>query len=295
MAEPVPLDREWLSAHPLCAVDEETDKNERGRVLVVGGSRRSPGALRLTGEAAFRAGAGKVQLATLASLGAALGVAVPEAGFIDLPEGEEGELAGNARAQLGDAFEACDCAVLGPGMGDADAAGALLDAALAALDTRQSLVLDAAAIRAAPSRLEALSRSRAAIVLTPHAGEMAALLGKDDDDVRRDPRLALEAAIAACGHPMVIKGPVTFIGAPDSAILAFVGGGPGLATGGSGDVLAGIVAALLARGQDALSALAWAVWLHGEAGRRLGETQAPVGYLARELTPVIPALIRGFA
>jgi ADP-dependent NAD(P)H-hydrate dehydratase len=295
VAEPVPLDRDWLAAHPLVRIPDDTDKNARGHVLVVGGSRRSAGALRLTGEAALRAGAGKVQLATLECLGAALGVAVPEAGVFALPEGAEGQLAGDAGEQFERAIRPCDCMVLGPGMGDAEAAGGLLDTALAALAPEQSLVIDAAAIRASATRLVALAKARMPCVLTPHAGEMAGLIGEDKVAVRRDPRAALDRALAATGKVVVLKGPTTLIGASGQETLAFAGGGPGLATGGSGDVLAGIVAALLARGQDARSAAAWSVWLHGEAGRRLAEEQAPVGYLARELVPIIPLLIRAFA
>ena len=294
MAEPVPLDRSWLADHQLVPIADDTDKNGRGRVLVVGGSRRSAGALRLTGEAAFRAGAGKVQLATVECLGVALGVAVPEAGIIGLPEGDDGQLSALAAKDLEDVIAPCDCVVIGPGMGDTNAAGALLDAALAQLKPDQSLVIDAAAIRAAPSRLEPLSRTPARCVLTPHAGEMAGLLGQQNEQVRSDPQAALSRAVELTCQVVLIKGATTFIGTPNGETLAFAGGGPGLATGGSGDVLAGLIGALLSRGQDPIAAAAWGVWLHGEAGRRLAEEQAPVGYLARELLPMIPSLLRGF-
>jgi ADP-dependent NAD(P)H-hydrate dehydratase len=294
VAEPVPLDRSWLADHPLVPIAEDTDKNDRGRVLVVGGSRRSAGAMRLTGEAAFRAGAGKVQLATLESLGVALGVAVPEAGIIALPEGDDGQLSPRAADELEQVIAPCDCVVIGPGMGDAEAAGALLDAALAALKPEQSLVIDAAALRALPSRIEAISRTPARCVLTPHAGEMAGLLGQEEAEVRDDPQAALARAIEITRQVVLVKGATTFIGTPQGEMLAFAGGGPGLATGGSGDVLAGLIAAFLSRGQNPVSAAGWGVWLHGEAGRRLAEEQAPVGYLARELLPVIPSLVRGF-
>lgn len=295
MGEPIALDRDWLKAHPLVPIADDTNKNDRGRVLLVGGSRRSAGALRLAGEAAFRAGAGKVQLATLAPLAVALGVSVPEAGVFAWPEGDDGELSPAAADAFEEALAPCDCVVLGPGMGGSDAAGVLLDGALTAMKPAQSLVIDAAAIRASATRRENLASSAATCVITPHAGEMAALIELDEDRVRADPRAALDRAVAATGRVVALKGPTTLIGIPGADPLAFVGGGPGLATGGSGDVLAGIIGALLARGQDAASAAAWGVWLHGEAGRRLAEEQAPVGYLARELVPLIPSLIRGFA
>ena len=295
MAEPTPLDRLWLSDHPLVQVPEDVDKNSRGRVLVIGGSERSVGALMLTGEAAFRAGAGKVQLATPRQIAIPLGIAMPEAGIYPLPAGDDGELAPDAWQALEGALESADCVVIGPGMGNSEAAGGLLDRALDAMSKDQVLVLDAAAIHAAASRHAALAASAIPIVVTPHVGEMASLIDCSPEEVTNNPGQALDRTIAAIRATALIKGRTTLIGDQAGTRLRFVGGGPGLATGGSGDVLAGIVAALLSRGQDPLTAAAWATWLHGEAGRRLAERQAPIGYLARVLLPVIPALIRGFA
>lgn len=291
----VPLDRAWLASHPLIGVAHDTDKNRRGTVLVVGGSRLSAGALRLTGEAAFRAGAGKVQLATPECLAIPLGMAVPEAGIIALAEGEKGEPARSSAEQLGNAMERCDCLVLGPGMGDSEAAGTLLDAALATLKRGQALVIDAAAIRACSERHAALRKARVPCVITPHPGELAALLGADDAPSPDEQAAMLTSAVKATGQLVLAKGAITLLAAPGEPTLCFAGGGPGLATGGSGDVLAGIIGALLARGQPPVSAAAWGVWLHGEAGRRLAEQQGPLGFLARELPPLIPSLMRGFA
>lgn len=294
MVEPVALDRDWLREHPLRPVDPDASKNDRGHVVILGGSRRSPGGLRLAAEAAFRAGAGKVQIATLECLGAALGVAVPEAGIFALAEGKDGELASVVEPQVQEVIERCDCLLIGPGMASEDAAGAWLERALETMSSKQSLVLDAAAIRAAPAHHKALPHAQAKCVLTPHAGEMAALLGCAEDSVEDDPLLALDSALEITRQIVALKGPTTFIGGRGSDTLAFPGGGPGLATGGSGDVLAGIVAALLSRGLEPLAATAWGVWLHGEAGRRLAEVQGPVGYLARELPPLVPSMMRGF-
>lgn len=293
MVDAIPLDRAWLAAHPLVAIPDDTDKNARGHVLIVGGSLRAPGALRLTAEAAFRAGAGKVRIATLASLAVPLGIAVPEAGIIALPESGD-EIAADAVTVLAKAIGQCDTLVIGPGMLSDGVAGALLDGALEVLSENQVLLLDAAAIRAARERVGAIKRAGIRCVLTPHAGEMAGLLDEGEAAIRADPAAAVLRAIAATGQTALIKGPVSFVGGPDCDLLGFAGGGPGLATGGSGDVLAGLVAAFLARGQDPLSAAAWGVWLHGEAGRRLAERQGAIGFLARELIPPVPGLIAGF-
>jgi NAD(P)H-hydrate repair Nnr-like enzyme with NAD(P)H-hydrate dehydratase domain len=91
----------------------------------------------------------------------------------------------------------------------------------------------------------------------------------------------------------VLKGPNSLIAAPEGLTFSYAGGGVGLATGGSGDVLAGIVGGLCARGADPLVATLWSVWLHGEAGRRCAEQIGPIGYLARELLAHVPSLLRG--
>ena len=292
VADAVSLDRAWLADHPLAVIPVDTDKNERGRVLVVGGSRLSPGALRLTGEAALRAGAGKVRLATLESLAVALGLAVPEAGIMGLPEGEGGELSADAAGLLGKDFAQADCVILGPGMADPAAAAPLLAAALATMGPQQALVIDAAAIGAAGDRLDALRAARVRCILTPHIGEMAGLLGVSKDAVERDFGQALGRAIENTGKIVVLKSATTQIGCATGGMLRYGGGGPGLATGGSGDVLAGIVGGLIACGQDPFVAAAWGVWLHGEAGAHLAAERGPIGYLARELLPLIPSLRR---
>jgi NAD(P)H-hydrate repair Nnr-like enzyme with NAD(P)H-hydrate dehydratase domain len=121
---------------------------------------------------------------------------------------------------------------------------------------------------------------------------MAALLECDAEAVERDPAAAARRAADRYQAVVVMKGPVSFVASPDGQLFAFAGGGPGLATGGSGDVLAGIAAGIAARGASPLDAALWAVWLHGEAGRRCAEQIGPVGFLARELLAHVPALMR---
>lgn len=287
----IALDRAWLAANPLPPCDGATDKNARGRVLIGGGSEQVPGALRLTGEAALRAGAGKVQLATVERAALGLGLAMPEAAVFGLTANGAGELGGAAGRELAGLLERCDTLVLGPGTGaDADA-GPLLDAVLAAKHSAPTLLLDAAMLAVAAERDAAIAGRTGGTVLTPHPGEMAGLMAVDPERIARAPADIALAAATRFGAVVALKGPETHIATPEGTVLRYPGGGSGLATGGSGDVLAGAIGGLLARGADPLIATAWGVWLHGEAGRRLAARVGPIGFLGRELPQEIPGLM----
>ncbi|MET3713694.1 hydroxyethylthiazole kinase-like uncharacterized protein yjeF [Sphingomonas trueperi] len=286
-----PLDRAWLAANPLPPCETATDKNARGRVLIAGGSERVPGALRLTAEAALRAGAGKVQLATVERAALGLGLAMPEAAVFELPANREGELAAAAGSRLVELLGRCDTLILGPGTGKEADAGALLDAVLAAKEPPPTLLLDAATLGVAADRHQAIKAHVGRTVLTPHPGEMAALMLEDPDRIARSPADVVKAAAHQFGAVVALKGPDTHVATPEGVILRYPGGGPGLATGGSGDVLAGVIGGLLARGAAPFVAATWGVWLHGEAGRRLAARVGPIGFLSRELPGEIPKLM----
>jgi ADP-dependent NAD(P)H-hydrate dehydratase len=283
------LDAAWLAQHPLPPLDNDTDKNRRGRLLIAGGSEAVPGALLLSAEAGYRAGAGKVQLALPASTCCAVGVLMPEAAVFGLPVNAQGEL-GPEPDTLARLIDRCDALVLGPGTGRECDGAALLAAALTKAESGVALLLDAAVLAASPDFAEALRGWSGPLVLTPHPGEMAALMRCEAEDV--EPAMAIEAA-ERFGATVLLKGPSTWIASPGAAALEFPGGGPGLATGGSGDVLAGVIGGLLARGADARTAAAWGVWAHGEAGRKLARSVAPIGFLARELLGEVPGLLYG--
>lgn len=286
-----PLDTTWLAAHPLPAPAADTDKNSRGRVLVAGGSETVPGALRLTGEAALRAGAGKLQLATVERVALHLGMRVPEAAIFALSVNEAGELGDDAGETLRGYLERCDALVLGPGMGAKAPAAAILKAVIAEPRAGLSLVIDAAPIAAAADFAAQIRAHRGHVVLTPHPGEMTRLMRCDPARVKEDPAGLVQEAARHFHGVVLLKGPETWIACPGADLLRYPGGGPGLATGGSGDVLAGIIGGLLARGAAPRIAAAWGVWLHGEAGRRLAERVGPLGFLGRELIGEIPRLL----
>jgi ADP-dependent NAD(P)H-hydrate dehydratase len=278
-----------LADWPLPAVGQATDKDRRGRVLVLGGGAQVAGAAALTGVAALRVGAGKLQLGVSAQVATQLAIAVPEARVFPLPETTAGELAPEAAEVIGGALARTDAAVIGPGMLDEASAGELLLRLLE--EEGPPIVVDAAAMPVLGDAPH-LARQRAGrLILTPHAGEMARLCGCERGDIETDP-LAAARSLAASLHAVIaLKGATTFIVSPDGRAWRHDAGSPGLATSGSGDVLAGIIAGLLARGASPAQAAVWGVHVHGACGRRLAERIAPVGYLAREiLGEIAPAL-----
>ena len=292
MAEAIAIDSDWLSDHPLPLPPEDTDKNARGQVLVAGGCLAVPGGLLLTGEAALRAGAGKVRLATVRSLAVPLGVAFPEAGLIALPEDGEDEVGDVEAPQFLRPLAQCDCAIVGPAMKGKAAAARVLAAALDRPREGMTLVIDAAAIAGAGEARDRISNHRGRVIITPNPGEAASLLEIELDAVVRDPEGSARRVVDLTGAVVTVKGPNTVVATPDGDLLRYSGGGVGLATGGSGDVQTGILGGLLALGVAPCDAATWAVWIHGEAGRRLAEQVGPIGYLARELLPLIPRLMR---
>jgi hydroxyethylthiazole kinase-like uncharacterized protein yjeF len=290
VAELIPLDSNWLREHPLPSPSPHADKNERGRVFAVGGCSSVPGGLILTAEAALRAGAGKVQVATTKDTALALGVAMPEIAVFSTERDEDGDIA-SVPGNLLELIARSDAAILGPAMRGGAAAGAIVDQVLNE-DCDGELILDAAALMELIPRAKLLAARSRPAVLTPHIGEMAALLGCDADEVDQDRPAAVRRAAERYGAVVVLKGSTSLIADREGQVFAFAGGGVGLATGGSGDVMAGIAAGLAARGAAPLDAALWSVWLHGEAGRRCAEQIGPLGFLARELLAHVPGLMR---
>ncbi|OWK29584.1 NAD(P)H-hydrate dehydratase [Sphingomonas mucosissima] len=286
----IELDASWRSDHPIEAVEAGTDKDARGRLLVAGGSVNVPGAIALTGEAALRVGAGKIRMATVRSAALLLGVRFPEARVLALPEDADGEIADGSPELLLKALGGVDVAVIGPGITEQESAASLVRR-VATADAQIPIILDAAAVACLHGMEDALEPLRGRLIMTPHSGEMAALLGCDEEDVRRDqPRYAGDAA-RRFGAVIVLKDAQTVVASPDGGLVHYRGGGPGLGTGGSGDVLVGAIGGLVARGLPLSDAASWGVWLHGEAGRTLAAQTAPIGFLARELLPLLPGLL----
>lgn len=291
MTDIADIEPAWLTHHPLPVHDAGTDKNSRGRVLLVGGAEFVPGALRLTGEAALRAGAGKLQMATVSAAATALGVLVPEAAMIALPADAEGEIAPAATDRLLHLLDHCDTLVAGPGMGVTRRTAELVAGLLARPRDGLTVLLDAGAISCAGDLADVIRAHRGRVVMTPHHGEMAALLEREIEQVAADPVAAARQAATRFGATIVLKADRTVIASHDGGLLRYGSDCVGLATGGSGDVLAGIISGLLARGASPSVASGWGVWLHGEAGRECAQSLGPIGFLARDLVGHIPRLM----
>jgi len=290
MSEPRRLDADLLRDFPLPDHPSDADKEERGLALFIAGSRELAGAALLAGIGALRAGAGKLRIATSESIALSLGVAIPEARVIAFSEGEEGCIDPGAVEALVARCRGVDSLTIGPGMQHGEALSDLIGAVLAG-GGAYPIIFDAAALGVLPPLADQVRQWPGGAILLPHAGEMARLLDRDREAVAGDPLEAAREAARAFGAVAVIKGEWSHVVAPDGTAFRFHGGGIGLATSGSGDVLAGIVGGLAARGADPLVAALWGVWLHGEAGRRLGRTVGSLGFLAREILDQVPALL----
>jgi len=280
-----PLDRSALKSHPLPPV-VDGDKETKGRILILAGSRDVPGAALLAATAAMRAGAGKLRITTAESVAPQLGLAMPEAMVVGLPEDDEGGFAASALVAIKEHAQSADAIVGGPGMSNGEVCGRIANALL---KTQAALALDAALLHS----LQPLTPDeRASLpVLLPHAGELASLLDCGEEEIEREPIRCGVRAAELYRSVVLVKGVTSHVVTPDGEAWTYDGGAPGLGVSGSGDVLAGIVGGLLARGGEPLNALLWSVWLHGEAGAKLAKRIGPTGFLAREIADEIPALL----
>ena len=288
MSAPAPLDRSALDSFPLPPVDDG-DKHSRGRLLIVAGSRSLPGAALLCALSAMRAGAGKLKIATVASIAAHIGVAMPESRTIGLDEADDGGFGDGAVDSVAELGGDVDAVVAGPGMFESSACEAM---AGALLETGAALAFDAGMLRSLPPRADDVKAASQPPILLPHAGELAAMLGCEKAEVEADP---IGCGVRCCEryHAItLVKGATSHVVHPDGRVWTYSGGASGLGVSGSGDTLAGIVGGLLSRGADPLTALLWSVWLHGEAGASLAKKVGEVGFLAREIPDEIPSLLQ---
>jgi len=283
-SDPTVVTPELLREWPL--PDGGESKLSRGQVLVLGGSRRAPGAAMLSGRAALRVGAGRLTLALPTGVAVAVAVAVPEAGVVALDETGDGEILGSrdALARAADDLGAADAILVGPGLADAGQTASLLAALGGLLPARAVVMLDAFALGVLgkdPSLRDALPQQ---LVLTPNRIEAGYLLGRDAEAT------AADAAEIATRFRAVVSC-VGQLAAPDGRSWRLGTGTSGLGTSGSGDVLAGAVAGLCARGVDPVAAAVWGSHAHAVAGDRLAVSVGPLGYLASELLAELPRVL----
>uniref|UniRef100_A0A832MKK6 Bifunctional NAD(P)H-hydrate repair enzyme n=1 Tax=Eiseniibacteriota bacterium TaxID=2212470 RepID=A0A832MKK6_UNCEI len=273
--------------------DPRAHKGSVGRVVVVGGATGLSGAVALAARAATRAGAGYVQCCVPRGLNDVLEVKLTEEMTIPCAEGAARALAPAALASVRDALARADAMLLGSGLSRDPGAAAL---ARALLDARAvPTVLDADGLNAVDGAALAAATAGAPLVLTPHVGEMARLTGLSTAEVeagRID--LAIEWA-RRWGAVVVLKGAPTVTAAPDGFAAVNPTGNPGLATAGTGDVLAGAIAALLAQGLTPWDAARLGVYAHGLAGDAAAAAQGVHGMNAGDVLEELPRALRTLA
>lgn len=274
---PVQL-RDW----PLPSAGDS--KYSRGKVLVVGGAAGTPGAAQLAGLAALRVGAGHLTLAVAESVAVAMAVATPEAGVIGLRQTEQGSVLGGDLTVLEGNLGSADVVVIGPGLDDADETAELVSRAVPLLSDEAWLVLDAYALGVLPDLVDDVAPLAGRLILTPNSSEAGRLLGRDldvlEDDVQEVAR-TYRAVVSSQG----------LVADPDGGCWRMGVGQIGLATSGSGDVLAGAVAGILARGTEPAQAACWASHVHAAAGDRLAASVGRLGFLASELLAELPRVL----
>jgi ADP-dependent NAD(P)H-hydrate dehydratase len=262
------------------------DKNTRGSILVIGGSAETAGAVLLAAEAAMRAGAGKLQVATAASVARLAAAALPEALVRALPETDAGAIRADAADSVRDLVEAADAVLMGPGMTDTEQTREFVARLLPHRDG--PVALDALGLAAVTADDTCLHHLGGRAVLTPNPVELAHTLHVDEDRVDEDQAGATLDLAGRAKAVVGLGGVTSWVASPDGRLWRDDSGAAGLGVSGSGDVRAGITGGLLARGADPAQAAVWAAYLHGRCGERLSSSVGRLGFLARELPPEIP-------
>ena len=274
--------REW----PLPEPDES--KYARGQVVVVGGALRSPGAATLAGVAALRVGAGRLTLAVGESVAAQIAVATVESGVVPLDETPGQSVSGFSLPAASDDLRRADSVLLGPGLDDAGEAEVMLRELPRYLDDDTVVVLDAFGLGVVPAVPGVADALGGRLVLTPNKVEAGLLLERELGDLETDlVEIARRYNAVVCCYGV--------IAAPTGDLWIVGTGGPGLGTSGSGDVLAGAIAGLCARGATPEQGAVWASHVHVAVGDRLAETVAPLGYIASDMLAQLPRALAAVA
>jgi NAD(P)H-hydrate epimerase len=261
-------------------------KGDFGHVLVVGGSRGKTGAAAMAGMAALRAGAGLVTVASAGSAVPVIASHAPELMTEALAETASGSIGAGAGTRLAELMDGKDMIALGPGLGQDSETVALVERLVAA--AAKPMVLDADGLNA----LAGAEWTRKPLVLTPHPGEMGRLIGKSAAEVQAD-RIGVARAFAIERQvSLVLKGQRTLLALPDGRVRINPTGTPAMATGGSGDILTGLIAGLVAQFPgSAEDAVAAAVWLHGRCGELGAAAYGEQALVATDLLEFLPEAI----
>ncbi|PYM05924.1 MAG: bifunctional ADP-dependent NAD(P)H-hydrate dehydratase/NAD(P)H-hydrate epimerase [Candidatus Rokuibacteriota bacterium] len=268
----------------------DAHKGDFGRLLIVAGSVGKTGAAALAGRAAMRTGAGLVTIATPRSQQPILAALVTEPMTEPLAETAVQTIALGAKDHLLALAAARDAVALGPGLGlDGETQTLVRDLVR---DLPAPMVIDADALTALAGHLDRLTHARGPRCLTPHPGEMARMLGVSVASVQADRIETARRSATTYNAHIVLKGHTSVISAPGGPTFLNPTGNPGMASGGTGDVLTGMVGAFLARGRAPLAALCCATYLHGLAGDLVAQAKGEEGLIAGDLIEAIPEAIR---
>lgn len=264
-------------------------KGRAGHLLILAGSQGKSGAGYLTALGALRGGAGLVTIAAPKSLQSIYSSLLPEALTLGLPE-KEGEVSFEALDVILENLSGKSCLVIGPGFGLKEDAQRLLFELL----TKVSLpvIFDADALTLISKDLSLIQKLTAPKVITPHPGEAGRILKSDAREILKDPLTTLKSLIDIVKGVVVLKGPHTLIGDPSGNFYLSSIDEPGLSQGGTGDVLSGLIGALISQGYSPIKASALGVYLHGASGRFLSQFMGPYGFSASEVANNIPNIIK---
>jgi len=267
--------------------DRRGHKGNYGHCLIIAGSTGKTGAASLAANSAVRTGSGLVTLAVPASLNSILETKTTEAMTLPLADDGMGFLGGRNRDAMLLALRGKDCVALGPGVSREAETAAL--ARMLLRDCTLPMVVDADGLNAIAEEVSILLESRPQIlVLTPHPGEMSRLTGLSVDDIEKDRVAAAGDFAQRYGVYLVLKGAASVIASPDGRIAVNGSGNPGMASGGMGDVLTGIIASLLGQGYQAMEACMAGVFIHGLAADLAAAEKGEIGINATDVQERIP-------
>lgn len=264
----------------------EAHKGTTGHLLVASGSTGKTGAAAMTAMSALKSGAGLVTLAVAESLNPILENLVLEAMTAPLPETSPGRLGKSALSMLLDLCQGKRCMALGPGLGTLQDTHELVFSLIEQVSI--PLVIDADGLNILSLDIDVLKKAKAPIVLTPHPGEMSRLLNKKTPTILQDRAFHARYLAETYGVHIVLKGARSIVAAPDGQIYVNPTGNPGMASGGMGDVLTGIIAGLITQGYEPGDAACIGTYLHGAAGDSLAGEESPIGFLAGQVIERLP-------
>jgi len=264
----------------------DAHKGTCGHLLVIAGGTGKTGAAVMSATAAMRAGAGLVTLGVPASLAPAVESRLLEVMTAPLAESQPGTLGAAALTAVEHLYPGKDCLAIGPGIGTAEATARLVRAVVRGCPA--PVVIDADALNVLAETPQVFDEVRSPLILTPHPGEMARLLGSTTAAVQADRPAAARTLAVRYGLCVVLKGARTVVAAPEGTVWINPGGNPGMASGGMGDVLTGIIAGLAAQGYKPETAARLGVFLHAEAADRLARQRGPRGFLAGDVMDGLP-------